>query len=117
MTILQGFEFDEENKIKGDYIAAIREAFDKKQGGIAMKFVSHTLGIVEVSGKEEGLKLEASFDEQECVQLNKAFLFENMPTIKETFVMYSTSEEAVAIAGSEQNRESAAPSKPSVFYC
>jgi hypothetical protein len=40
LTILQGFEFDEENKIVGDHIGAIRDAFDKKQGGLAMKFVS-----------------------------------------------------------------------------
>ena len=40
LTILQGFEFDENNKIIGDHIGAIREAFDKKQGGLAMKFVS-----------------------------------------------------------------------------
>jgi len=40
LTILQQFEFDSENKIIGDHVAAIREAFDKKQGGLAMKFVS-----------------------------------------------------------------------------
>lgn len=40
LQILQGFNFDENNKIQGDYIGAIRDAFDKKQAGIAMKFVS-----------------------------------------------------------------------------
>jgi len=30
LTILQEFEFDENNKIVGDHIAAIRAAFDKK---------------------------------------------------------------------------------------
>jgi len=87
LTIMQGFEFDENNKPVGDYISAIRGAFEKKQAGIAMKFVSFQLGIAEQAGKEEGLKLEASFDEQECVQNNKTFLFENMPAIKEVFVM------------------------------
>lgn len=40
LTILQGFEFDEENKIVGDYVTPFREAFDKKQAGLAMKFVA-----------------------------------------------------------------------------
>ena len=42
---MQGFEFDAENKIVGDHVAAIREAFDKKQAGLAMKFVSFQLNI------------------------------------------------------------------------
>jgi len=41
LTILQGFEFDENNKIVGDHVSAIRDAFpDKKVAGIAMKFVA-----------------------------------------------------------------------------
>lgn len=41
LTILQGFEFDEENKIIGDHVTTFREAFtDKKQAGLAMKFVA-----------------------------------------------------------------------------
>lgn len=40
LQILQEFEFDENNKIQGDYISAIRAAFDKKEGGLAMKFVA-----------------------------------------------------------------------------
>jgi len=117
LTILQGFEFDENNKPVGDYIAAIRGAFDKKQAGIAMKFVSFQLNIAEQAGKDEGLRLEASFDEQECVEVNKAFLFENMPAIKEVFVMQNNSEEAKAIEGTEQTREAATPSKPAIYFC
>jgi hypothetical protein len=38
---LSGFEFNDENVIQGDYVNAIKEAFpDKKQGGMAMKFVA-----------------------------------------------------------------------------
>ena len=48
-----------------------------------MKFVSYQLGIAETEGKEAALKLESSFDEKECIEQNKAFLFENMPAIKE----------------------------------
>ena len=41
LKILSEYEFDEENKIIGkEYIAAINGAFDKKQAGIAMKFVA-----------------------------------------------------------------------------
>lgn len=41
LQILSGFEFNEENIIQGDYVKAIKDAFpDKKQGGLAMKFVA-----------------------------------------------------------------------------
>ena len=115
--ILQGFDFDENNKIVGDHIKAIREAFDKKQAGIAMKFVSFQLNIAETAGKEAALRLEASFDEKECIEQNKAFLFENMPSIKEVVVMINTSEEAQAVENSQNARESAAPSKPAIHFC
>ena len=83
LTILQGFEFDENNQIVGDHVGAIRAAFDKKQAGLAMKFVSFQLNIALTEGKEAALKLESSFDEKECIEQNKSFLFENLPTIKE----------------------------------
>lgn len=97
-------------------MAAIRDAFDKKQAGLAMKFVSYQLGIAETEGKEAALKLESSFDEKECIEQNKAFLFENMPAIKEIQVLVNSSEEAIAIAGTEASRDSAAPSKPSIYF-
>lgn len=79
LTILKGFEFNAENEIQGDYIAAIRGAFDKKQAGIAMKFVSFQLNIAKTEGPAAALRLEASFDEAELIESNKAFLFENIP--------------------------------------
>jgi len=82
LTILQGFEFDAENKIVGDHVAAIREAFDKKAAGLAMKFVSFQLNIALTEGKEAALKLESSFDEGDCIEQNKSFLFENLPQVK-----------------------------------
>jgi len=81
-----------------------------------MKFVSFQLKIAETEGKDAALRLEASFDEQECIENNKAFLFENMPTIKKVTVMVNTSEEAKAIEGSDNARDNACPSKPSIFY-
>ena len=68
MEILRGFEFDDDNKIQGDYVSAIREAFDKKEGGIAMKFVAFQLKIAETAGKDAALRLESSFDEKECIE-------------------------------------------------
>ena len=81
-----------------------------------MKFVSFQLNIAETQGKEAALRLEASFDEKECIENNKSFLFENMPTIKEVTVLYTDSEEAQAI-GTPQLREGAAPSKPAIHFC
>jgi hypothetical protein len=52
-----------------------------------MKFVSFQLNIAKTAGKEAALRLEASFDEQECIEGNKAFLFENMPAIKNVTVL------------------------------
>lgn len=41
LNILKEFEFDDENVIVGDYVNAIKGAFtDKKQAGLAMKFVA-----------------------------------------------------------------------------
>lgn len=117
LTILQGFEFDENNKIVGDHVKAIREAFpDKKQAGLAMKFVSFQLDIATNVGKEEALRLEASFDEKECIEQNKSFLFENLPGIKEVTVMINNGPEAEAVEGSAAAREGATPSKPGIFF-
>jgi len=58
------------------------------------------LNIAETAGKEAALRLEASFDEAECIESNKAFLFENMPSVKNVQVFVNTSEEAAAIANS-----------------
>ena len=101
LTILNGFEFDENNKIQGDYITAVREAFDKKQGGLAMKFVSFQLNIAETEGKDAALRLEPKFDEAAMVESNKPFLFEQMKDIKEVHVLVNTSDEAKAVEGSE----------------
>lgn len=59
-----------------------------------MKFASFQLSIAEQEGKEAALRLEASFDEKECLEQNQKFLFDNMPTIKEVVVLENNSEEA-----------------------
>lgn len=65
---MQTFEFNENNEIQGDYIKTVRESFDKKQAGLAMKFVAFQLDIAKNNGKEAALRLEASFDEVECIE-------------------------------------------------
>jgi len=116
LQILQGFEFDENHKIQGDYVSAIRAAFDKKEGGLAMKFVAFQLNIAEVSGKEAALRLESTFDEQECIEQNRAFLFENMAGIADVRVVLNTSFEAKQYDGAQAQREAAAPGKPAVYF-
>lgn len=80
-----------------------------------MKFVAYQLEIAKTAGKEAALKLEASFDEGECIEQNKPFLFENMPTIKEVVVIQNSSAEAESV-GTPQQREAVAPSKPGIFF-
>lgn len=82
-----------------------------------MKFVSFQLNIAKESGKEAALRLESPFDEVECIESNKSFLFEKMPAIKEINILHSSSEEAAAVAGSEKVRADAAPGKPAVHFC
>lgn len=79
-----------------------------------MKFVSFQLAIAENEGKDAALRLESAFDEQECIKINQAFLFENMPFIKDVKVLVNTSEEE--IPGSEASREAATPSNPAIFF-
>ena len=116
LKILQEFEFDENNKIQGDYVSAIRAAFDKKEGGLAMKFVAFQLNIAEVSGKEAALRLESTFDEKECIEQNKAFLFENMAGITDIKVVLNNSLAAKQYDGAQGPRDAAAPSKPAVYF-
>lgn len=91
LEILNEFEFDENNKIQGDYVAAIRGAFEKKEAGLAMKFVAFQLDIAATQGKEAALRLESSFNEQECVEQNHPFLFENMGVLKNIKVFQNNS--------------------------
>lgn len=80
---MSGFEFNDENIIQGDYVKTVKDAFadNKKQGGLAMKFVAFQLNIAKESGKDEALRLEQDFDEQEWIQSNRPFLFEGMNTV------------------------------------
>ena len=95
LEILKQFEFDENNCIIGNHIPAILGSFkEKKESNEAMKFVDFQLEIAKESGKDEALKLESPFDEEECISQNRVFLFENMPNIEEVQIMINTSNEA-----------------------
>lgn len=117
LEVLRGFQFDENSKLVGDHVAAIREAFpDKKQSGLAMKFVSFRLRIAETDGPEVALQLESSFDEIAVVSANKPFLFEGMAGIKNVNVFLNTSDAAKAVPDSEKARSDAVPSRPSIQF-
>lgn len=117
LEVLRAFQFDENNKIVGDQVAAIRDAFpDKKQAGLAMKFVSFRLRIAETDGPEAALQLESTFDEIAVVNANKPFLFEGMGSIKNVNVFLNTSDAAKAVPDSEKARGDAVPSRPSIQF-
>jgi hypothetical protein len=112
LEILRRFEFDASNKIQGDYVTAFKEAFDKKQNGLAMKFASFVLKEAEVIGKEEALALVSPFDEKELLERNRAFVFENFP-VKNRVIKMKTDTD---IEKSETVRESAEPGKPATLF-
>lgn len=111
LEILSRFEFDDSNKIQGDYISAFKEAFDKKQTGLAMKFVSFVLKEAEVIGKD-ALALTSPFDQKELLEQNRAFVFENFP-VKNRVIKMKTDED---IENSQSVRDNAEPGKPSTMF-
>ena len=74
LTILQKFEFNEDDEIEGDYMAMIKEAYpgpeNKKKVGLAMGFVKFQLDIAKKEGKDAAIRLETSFDEVSSVKDN-----------------------------------------------
>lgn len=111
MEILSKYEFDASNKIQGDYIAEFKTAFDKKQTGLAMKFVSFVLKEAETVGKD-ALALKSPFDEKELLEQNRAFVFENFP-VKNRVIKMKADED---IENSQSVRDNAEPGKPSTMF-
>lgn len=66
-----------------------------------MKFVAFQLKIAETAGKDAALRLESTFDEKECIEQNRPFLFENLTGIKDIKVLVNTSKEAKKYDGSQ----------------
>lgn len=87
LEILAKYEFINNVIQTKDYIAEIRTAFTvKKEADNALKFAAYTVQQAEIKGKEQTLKLSIPFNEEQCIEMNKNFLFENMPTITSHFV-------------------------------
>ena len=72
LTILQKFEFNDDDEIQGDYTTHIKETYpgDKKKVGLAMGFVKFQLEIAKKEGKDAAIRLETSFDEVSSVKDN-----------------------------------------------
>ena len=111
IEVLQKFQFDAAGKIQGNYVQAIQAAVKDKN---AMKFASFVVAEVATVGRDAALELKVPFDEKELIESNRAFLFENMPGLKNTHVHLVT--EQVDIEGAQNLKDAAAPGKPSSFF-
>ena len=105
-----------DSELVGDYMKEIRETIKGKEGGIACKFAAFTAEQIKLVGKEQAMQLNLSWSEIDLMQSSKAFLFENMPTIKSIEVMLNTDPRAQAIENSQQIREAAVPGKPTAIF-
>ena len=82
-----------------------------------MKFAAFVLDKVPEMGKESALQLSSSFDEQELIESNKAFIFENMPTVKNIKITLKTDASIDEVPTARQIADSAVPGKPaSIFH-
>jgi hypothetical protein len=113
MEMLQQFEFDENNKIQGDYISKFKEEFKGKQMGSALKFASFVIKDAENIGKDEALAIKTPFDEKAVIESNRAFVFENFPIKNRTIHMQS---DAVEGPNAESIKEGAVPGKPGIMF-
>ena len=111
---MQQFEFDHENKIQGNYIAAIKSQITGPKQGLSLKFAAHIAKEAENIGKDAALEIKTPFDEIEIVDGNRDFIFENMPGLKNIKVVSAQSPEE--IENSKNSREAALPNKPSSFF-
>jgi len=116
--VLQGQQFNDDGVIEGkEYIAQVREAVpDKKQQGIAMKFMAFVLDKVPEMGKDTALQLSSSFDEKELVEANQAYIFENMPTVKNIKVTDKADASIDEVPTARQIADTAVPGKPAIIF-
>jgi hypothetical protein len=122
LEVLQKQEFVDDVIQGKDYIAQIREMYpdkaDKKMMDNALKFAAFTVQKAAEKGAAQTLKLEIPFQEQEVLEANKVFLYENMPTITQTLVF--NVEDAAAteqFPNAAQAKEKATPGAPIAFFC
>lgn len=104
-------------ELVGDYMKEVRENIKGKEGGIACKFAAHIAEQVRLVGKQEAMQLNLTWSEVELLENSKAFVFENMPGIKNIHIMLNQDTKCDEVQNSKQIRENAVPSKPTaVFY-
>lgn len=72
---MQGFEFDHENKIQGNFILKIKEMITGPKQGLALKFAAHIAKEAEATGKDAALEIKTPFDEIELLNANHDFVF------------------------------------------
>jgi len=100
LEILDSYEFVD-NQVKGDYVAQIRGEFKGKESKDALMFADFVVKEAKEVGKS-AFELTLPFNEEEALNSNRTFLFENMPTIKSIAVFHNSHAE---IAGTELVRE------------
>ena len=90
----------------------------KKEADNALKFAAYTVQQAEIKGKDQTLQLSIPFNEEQCIEMNKVFLFENMPTITEHLVAnVEAADNSEKWPNSQQAREKATPGQPNAYFC
>jgi leucyl-tRNA synthetase len=116
IEVLKQFEFDENNKIVGDYITKIKEKFtEKNQQSAAMKKVTFLLEEAAKFGKDEALELKTPFDEINILAENKDFIFENLHSITDIKIVRSD-DSSIDVEGIQNSKDAASPGKPAIFF-
>ena len=67
-------------------------------------------------GKQEAMQLNLSWNEVELLEKTKAFVFENMPHIKNIEILLKSETKYDSVDNSKQIRENAVPGKPTAIF-
>jgi hypothetical protein len=78
-----------------------------------LKFASFVAKEAETAGKS-ALELKTPFSEQEMIDTNRDFIFENMPGLKNIHI-HNTHDD-VQIEGTQNAKDAAQPGKPGIFF-
>lgn len=82
-----------------------------------MQFAAYTLKQAETRGVESTMKLEIPFEQAQVLEMNKTFLYENMPTISQTVTVHVDEADLDAkFANSQNARDKATPLAPNAFF-
>lgn len=118
LDILKAYEFVDNVIQSKEYIVKIRAEFKvKKEADAALQFAAYTLKQAETRGTEATFKLEIPFEQSEVLEMNKTFLYENMPTITQTVTVHVDEADLDAKYPNSQNaRDKATPLAPNAFF-